>query len=204
MRDRLVCFAHGQAAIAREGAVTPLVERLHGDMMKAAEGGLSGQLGRPCANALTSLACPCQGTAIVALRNLASQNAENQANIAKASCFPKSWRNFRVSRFFAAASFAPSNGSGQWAPLALANRQARSCRWSSFSKMECGVPEPANTRLGFQNLSDETSRGKHAQAKEEHVQRCSENMVKLMRPGLRPAVREEAAQALWNLAQARA
>ncbi|CAE7238222.1 PUB4, partial [Symbiodinium natans] len=47
-----------QAAIAREGAVTPLVERLHGDMMK--------------------------GTAIVALRNLASQNAENQANIAKA------------------------------------------------------------------------------------------------------------------------
>ncbi|CAE7610550.1 PUB4 [Symbiodinium sp. CCMP2456] len=47
-----------QAAIAREGAVTPLVERLHGDMMK--------------------------GTAIVALRNLAAQHAENQASIAKA------------------------------------------------------------------------------------------------------------------------
>ncbi|CAE7743912.1 NCL2 [Symbiodinium microadriaticum] len=47
-----------QAAIAREGAVPPLVERLHGDMMK--------------------------GTAIVALRNLAAQHAENQASIAKA------------------------------------------------------------------------------------------------------------------------
>lgn len=47
-----------QAAIARAGAVSPLVERLHGDMMK--------------------------GTAIVALRNLASSHAENQQAIAEA------------------------------------------------------------------------------------------------------------------------
>lgn len=47
-----------QAAIVRAGAVSPLVERLHGDMMK--------------------------GTAIVALRNLASSHAENQQAIAEA------------------------------------------------------------------------------------------------------------------------
>eukprot|EP00913_Durusdinium_trenchii_P007746 g7275.t1 len=47
-----------QAAIVRAGAVSPLVERLHGDMMK--------------------------GTAIVALRNLASSHAENQQTIAEA------------------------------------------------------------------------------------------------------------------------
>ena len=47
-----------QAAIVRAGAVSPLVERLHGDMMK--------------------------GTAIVALRNLATGHAENQHAIAEA------------------------------------------------------------------------------------------------------------------------
>lgn len=47
-----------QAAIVRAGAVSPLVERLHGDMMK--------------------------GTAIVALRNLATSHAENQQAIAEA------------------------------------------------------------------------------------------------------------------------
>ena len=109
----------------------PLVERLHGDMMKA---------GSNLARRLADLALlQRKGTAIVALRNLAAQHAENQASIAKASII---FKNLLLQR--------------ECMQSTSVLRQGQSCRWSSFSKMACGHSE---CKIWCEQVSDGTPNG---------------------------------------------